>query len=98
MSAVALQMVCVAGLLGGREFLFELVDPLLQRRYSRIEQPYIEKRHVIGRRIKGVAVAQPRRIVNLDVCEAQVLKHAGGLRRTRATLAVDDSLLAAIKP
>src|SRR6266446_10946159 len=52
--------------------------------------PHIEKCHVIGGRIKGIAVAQPRRIVNLDVCEAQLLKHARGLRRTRATLAVDN--------
>jgi hypothetical protein len=80
------------------EFLFELVDPVLQRRQARVEQADIEKCHVIGGRIKGIAVAQPRRIVNLDVCEAHMLKHARGLRRARATLAVDNGFLARIEP
>ena len=80
-----------------REFFFELVDPLLQHKYTRVEQPHIEKRHVIGGRIKGVAVAQPRRIVDFDVCEAQLLQDARGLRRTRATLAIDNRFLVGVE-
>ena len=80
------------------KLLFKLDDPILQRRDTRIEQPDVEKRHVFGGRIKRVAVAQPRGIVDFDLCEAQMLKDARGLRRTRATLAVDNCFLAGVEP
>src|SRR5215510_1895169 len=41
------------------KLLFKLVDPILQGRDARIEQPHVEKRHVLGGRIKRVPIAQP---------------------------------------
>src|SRR5262245_56086326 len=45
-----------------------------------------------------MAVAQPRRIVDLGVREAQLLEHARSLRRARAALAVDDGFLGGVEP
>jgi hypothetical protein len=47
-------------------------------------------------RIRHGHVAQPRGIVNLHLCEAELLKHARSLRRTRATLAIDNAFLVGI--
>src|SRR5262249_28029641 len=58
------------------KLFFELVDPILQRRDARVDQSYIEERHIFGRRIKRVAVTEPGGIVNLHIRKPQVLEHA----------------------
>src|SRR5947209_1012700 len=80
------------------EFLFKLVDPVLQRRQARVDETHIEERHVVGGRIKRVAVTQPRGIVELDICKAEFLEDARRFRGSRAALAVDDGFLVGIEP
>src|SRR5499427_2028065 len=80
-----------------REFFFELVDALLQRRQSRGEQAHIEERDIVGGRIKRVAVTEPRGVVDFHVSKAEFLQHARGFRRPRAALAVDYRFLAGIE-
>src|SRR5262245_27169383 len=84
--------------LGFRQLPLELLDARLQARQPRSKQADVEERHVRGRRIERVAVAEPGRVVDLDVREAQLLQHASGLRRARAALAIDDGLLVGIEP
>src|SRR5262252_10055292 len=61
-----------------REFFFELVDALLQRRQSCCEQAHIEERDIVGGRIKRVAVTEPRGVVDFHVSKAEFLQHARG--------------------
>lgn len=55
------------------ELFFQLADAVLHSRQTRIEQADVEELHVVSRRIERVAVAEPGRIVNLDVFKAELL-------------------------
>jgi hypothetical protein len=79
------------------DVFLELIDPVLQFRNTRAKQTDIEKRLVLGRRIKSIALTQPRRIIDLDVCETEMLKDRGTFRCARPTLTVNDGLLVGIE-
>ena len=73
------------------DHLFEFVDLSLHGGNATVHGTHIEEGLSVGRRIKPGGVAQPRRIVNLDLGEAECFEDRRRFRCAHTAL-VDDYL------
>src|SRR5437016_6022428 len=85
-----------SGLCFGHRFFQGFKTPL-QACNLALNESNVEEGHVLRWRIQRVAIAQPRRIIDSDFFEAQLLQYRRRLRCTNPALAVDDGLLVGIK-